>query len=106
MTGWQFAGAVALLAGGTYAIRLAGVTLRTRTTVSPLVEALLERSTMVLLIAVGLTGTLFEGTDLAGPARPVGVAIGVVAAWFKAPLVVVIVAAAASTALLRLAGVP
>lgn len=106
MTGWQFACAVALLAGGTYAIRVAGVLLRTKTTVSPQVEALLERSTMVLLIAVGLTSMLFEGTDLAGPARPIGVAVGVAAAWFKAPLVIVIVAAAASTALLRLVGVP
>lgn len=106
MSGWQFACAVALLAGGTYAIRLAGVALRARNSVSPMVEALLERSTMVLLIAVGLTSTLFEGTDFAGPARPIGVAVGAVAAWLRAPLVVVIVAAAASTALLRVVGVP
>ncbi|WOC12043.1 AzlD domain-containing protein [Gordonia sp. MP11Mi] len=106
MTGWQFAGAVTVLACGTYALRVAGLMLRTRTTVSPAVEALMERSTMVLLIAVGLTTTLFEGSALAGPARPIGVAIGVLAAWFKAPLVAVVVLAAAATAVLRLAGVP
>lgn len=104
MTGWQFAGAVALLAGGTYAIRLAGLVVRTRAQVSRAVEALLERATIVLLIAVALTGALFVGDDLSGPARPIGVAVGVAAAFVKAPLVVVIVAAAATTALLRLAG--
>lgn len=106
MSGWQFACAVALLAGGTYVIRLAGVMLRTKTTISPGVQALLERSTIVLLIAVGLTGAVFEGGEPTGPARPIGVAVAAVAAWFRAPLVVVIVAAAAVTALLRLVGVP
>jgi branched-subunit amino acid transport protein len=106
MTGWQFVGAVALLAGGTYAIRLAGLLVRTRAQVSRAVEAILERATIVLLVAVALTGALFTGDDVAGPARPIGVAVGVAAAWFKAPLVVVIVAAAATTALLRVVGVP
>ena len=106
MTGWEYAGAVALLAGGTYAIRLAGVYLRSRLTTSPAVEAAMERATIVLLIAVGLTGALFVGTDVAGPAKPIGVAVAVAAAWLRAPLVVVIVAAAATTALLRLVGVP
>lgn len=105
MTGWQFVGAVALLAGGTYAVRLAGLLLRTRAQVSPAVEAILERATIVLLVAVALTGALFTGDELAGPARPIGVAAGIAAAWFKAPLVAVIVAAAATTALLRVMGV-
>ncbi|GEE01634.1 hypothetical protein nbrc107696_22360 [Gordonia spumicola] len=105
MTGWQFAGALALLAAGTYGIRLAGLLLRTRVTVSPQVEAAIERATIVLLIAVALTGALFTGDELTGPARPIGVAVGVAAAWFKAPLVVVIIGAAATTALLRLMGV-
>lgn len=105
MTGWEFAGAVALLAVGTYAIRFAGLKLRTRVQVSPQVEELIERATIVLLIAVALTGALFTGDELAGPARPIGVAVGVAAAWFKAPLVVVIVGAAATTALLRAFGV-
>ncbi len=105
MSGWQFVGAVALLAGGTYAIRLSGLLLRARAQVSPAVEAVLERATIVLLVAVALTGMLFTGDELTGPARPIGVCIGVAAAWFKAPLVVVIVGAAATTALLRALGV-
>lgn len=106
MTGWEFTGAVAVLAGGTYLIRLAGSALRSRVEFTPRVEALFDRATVVLLVAVGLTGALFIGADLAGPARPIGVAVGVVAAWFRAPLVLVIGAAALATALLRLAGVP
>ncbi|AUH67647.1 MULTISPECIES: AzlD domain-containing protein [Gordonia] len=102
MTGWEFACGVAILAGGTYLIRVAGVRLRSRITVSPAVETLLERSTMILLIAVGLTGALFAGTELSDPARPIGVAAGAVAALLRAPLAVVIVVAAATTAALRL----
>jgi len=46
------------------------------------------------------------GTELAGVARPAGVAVGALLAWRRAPFVVVVVAAAATAALLRLAGVP
>lgn len=104
MTGWEFAGALAVLAGGTYGLRGAGPLLRARLDVSPRVEAVMERATIVLLLAVALTGTLFVGSDLDGPARPIGVALGVLAALFRAPLVVVIVVAAASTAALRAVG--
>ncbi|GAB16578.1 hypothetical protein GOEFS_006_00310 [Gordonia effusa NBRC 100432] len=104
MTGWEFAGAIALLAGGTYLIRVAGPQLRARLDVTPRVEAVLERATIVLLIAVALTSTLFIGSDVAGPARPIGVAVGILAAVLRAPLIVVIVAAAGTTAALRAAG--
>lgn len=104
MTEWQFAGAVALLAGGTYLMRVAGTALRARLDLSPATEAVMERATIVLLMAVAVTSTLFVGSDLAGPARPIGVAVGILAAVLRAPLVVVIVVAAATTAVLRVAG--
>jgi hypothetical protein len=42
----------------------------------------------------------------AGMARPAGVAVGAVLAWRRAPFVVVVFAAAAVAAGLRLLGVP
>lgn len=104
MTGWQFAGALGLLGGGTYLLRVAGPLLRARLNITPRTEAVLERATVVLLIAVALTSTLFIGSDLAGPARPIGVAVGILAALLRAPLVVVIIAASVTTALLRALG--
>ena len=45
-----------------------------------------------------------EGSGFAGVARPAGVAVGALLAWRRAPFVVVVLAAAATAALLRLAG--
>jgi hypothetical protein len=52
-----------------------------------------------LLVAIT---ALTEGHGFAGWSRPIGVAVGGVLAWRKAPLVVVLLAAAATDALLRL----
>ncbi|HEX7746127.1 MAG TPA: AzlD domain-containing protein, partial [Micromonosporaceae bacterium] len=46
------------------------------------------------------------GGAFAGVARPVGVLVGVVLAWRRAPFVVVVIAAAVTAAGLRLAGLP
>jgi hypothetical protein len=46
-----------------------------------------------------------EGTGFAGIARPAGVLVGALLAWRRAPFVVVVLAAAATAALLRLAGI-
>ncbi|MDG6692573.1 hypothetical protein QCE80_13755, partial [Staphylococcus aureus] len=59
-----------------------------------------------LLFAVALAATFYEGESFAGMARVLGVAFALFLAWRKAPLIVVIVAAAVVTALLRLAGMP
>jgi hypothetical protein len=63
-------------------------------------------SAIVLLAALVATSALTEGHSFAGIARPAGVLAGGVLAWRKAPFVAVVVAAAATAALLRLAGVP
>jgi hypothetical protein len=72
-------GAMLVLAIGTYAFRLAGPALRSRVEFPPAVEKLME--------------------------RPVGVLVGGLLAWRKAPFVVVVLGAAVCTALLRLVGV-
>ncbi|MEP9413224.1 AzlD domain-containing protein [Gordonia sp. VNQ95] len=96
---------VAVLAVGTYLLRIAGPALRSRVRVSAAAAALLDRAAVVLLVAVALTGAIYSGHDVAGWARPTGVAVGVLAALCKAPIVVVVVLAAATAAGLRAIGV-
>jgi hypothetical protein len=97
--------AVAVLAVGTLGFRLAGTALRTRVEPTPTVLTLVNRAVAVLFAALVATSLLEHG-HIAGVARPVGVAVGGVLAWRRAPFVVVVLAAAAVTAGLRLAGVP
>jgi branched-subunit amino acid transport protein len=96
--------AILALATGTYAFRLAGPLLRTRVHVPAAVRRVLETAAIVLLTALVATTALTAGHGLAGPARPIGVAVAGVLAWRKAPFLVVVLSAAAVTALLRLAG--
>ncbi|QES51822.1 branched-chain amino acid transporter [Streptomyces venezuelae] len=98
--------AMLALAGGTFLLRLSGPALRARVTFPQRAEKLLEVSAVVLLAALAATSALAEGADFAGVARPAGVAVGGVLAWRKAPFLVVVLAAAGTAALLRLAGVP
>jgi branched-subunit amino acid transport protein len=98
--------AILTLAVGTYTMRLAGVVLRDRLELSDHLQRLLPMAAAALLAALALTATLMEGAELAGIARPAGVAMGAVLAWRKMPFVVVVIAAAGTAALLRLAGVP
>ncbi len=98
--------AVVVLGAGTFALRLAGPVLRARVEPSPRVERLLAVSVAVLFAALVATATLLEEHGFAGPARPAGVAVAGVLAWRKAPFVIVVLAPAATTAGLRLLGLP
>jgi branched-subunit amino acid transport protein len=98
--------AILVLAVGTYTIRLSGVVLRDRLELSDTLQRVLPMAAAALLAALATTAALMEGVAFAGVARPAGVIVGALLAWRKAPFVVVIVAAAATAALLRLAGVP
>jgi branched-subunit amino acid transport protein len=98
--------AVLALAVGTYTMRLAGVVLGDRLELSGSLQRLLPMAATSLLAALALTAALMEGSGFAGVARPAGVAVGALLAWRRAPFVVVVLAAAATAALLRLAGVP
>ena len=96
---------IALLAGGTFLLRLVGFKLGSRMQLSASAQTLLSDAATTLLLAVALTVTLFEGQQFAGFARVIGVGCALFLAWRKVPLIVIIVAAAAVTALLRGLGV-
>jgi uncharacterized membrane protein len=93
-------GIVLSLAAGTYLIRITGLLLRGRIAVSPRVERLVDLGATALLVALVAVNTVDGGW-----ARPAGVVVGALAAWRRAPFVVVVVLAAATAALLRLAGI-
>lgn len=93
------------LSAGTYLMRLGGAKLGSRLALSERSQALLSDAATVLLFSVALATTFYEGEHFAGMARVLGVAFAVFLAWRKMPLIVVIIAAAVVTALLRLAGI-
>jgi len=96
---------IAILAIGTYAFRLTGPLLRHRVRIPDRLERLASTAAAVLLVALAATAALTQGHAFAGWARPAGVLAGGILAARRAPFPVVVVAAAATTALLRLAGV-
>jgi branched-subunit amino acid transport protein len=98
--------AIGLLAAGTYLFRLAGPVLRHRISIPPRLQRLLTVAASVLLTALLATDALTQGHGFAGWARPSGVLVAGVLAVRRAPFPVVVVAAMATTALLRLAGLP
>lgn len=97
--------AVLLLAAGTYAYRLAGPLLAGRLALSERLRHLLAVAAAVLLVALVATGALTQGHGFAGWARPAGVLVAGVLALRRAPFPLVVVAGAATTAVLRLCGV-
>jgi len=68
---------------------------------------IVERQLAIATLASALVATtaLTEGHGFSGFARPAGVLVAGVLAWRKAPFLVVVLAAAAVTALLRVLGV-
>ncbi|MPY78212.1 MAG: AzlD domain-containing protein [Actinophytocola sp.] len=98
--------AVVVLAAGTYALRACGPVLRERVRLPQRAEEAMTLAAVLLLAALVGTAALTEAGGFAGWARPAGVLVGGVLAWRKAPFVVVVLAAAGTAALLRLAGVP
>jgi branched-subunit amino acid transport protein len=97
---------IAVLAIGTYAFRFVGPVLAARVTLPDGLQRLTSVGSVVLLTALVATSTFIDDQHIGGPSRMVGVALGGILAWRRAPFVVVVVAAAACAALLRLAGVP
>jgi branched-subunit amino acid transport protein len=97
--------AVLMLAAGTYAFRVAGPLLRERVELSERLRVLLSTAALVLLAALVATASVMDGRHFAGLALPAGVLLGGVLAARKAPFLLVVIAAAACTAGLRLIGV-
>jgi len=98
--------ALLALAAGTYLMRLAGLLLRGRLRLPARVERYVDLGATALLVALVATAALLDGGAFAGWARPAGVAVGALAAWRRAPFVLVVLLAAATTAGLRALGVP
>ncbi len=99
--------ALVLLAAGTYAIRATGIVLRDRIVLPAWLSTLLPVAATTLLAALIATAIFTDAGHLdLGVARPVGVAVGVILAWRRLPFAVVVLGAAATAALLRLAGLP
>ncbi|MEV0154579.1 AzlD domain-containing protein [Micromonospora sp. NPDC050686] len=94
------------LAVGTYGFRAAGVLLHDQLDLPEWSRRLLPIGAAALLAALAATAALTEAAGFAGWARPAGVLVGLALAWRHAPFVLVVVAAAGVTALLRLLGVP
>ncbi|MFI7278866.1 AzlD domain-containing protein [Micromonospora chersina] len=93
------------LAAGTYGFRVAGVLLRDRLALPEWCRQLLPVGAAALLAALAATAALTEAGGFAGYARPAGVLVGLLLAARRAPFVLIVVAAAGTTALLRLLGV-
>jgi branched-subunit amino acid transport protein len=98
--------AILILAVGTFSLRIAGPMMRTRFELPERAEKVMAAAAVVLLAALVATAALTDGHGTAGIARPAGVLVGGVLALRKAPFVLVVVAAAATAAGLRLLGVP
>jgi branched-subunit amino acid transport protein len=97
---------VAVLALGTYLMRLAGVVLANRLTLPEPVQRLLSLAAVALLAALAVTAAFTEAGRAAGVARPAGVLVGLILAWRRLPFAVVVVGAAVTAAGLRLLGLP
>ena len=97
--------ALLVLAAGTYSLRLAGLVLRERLRLPARVERYVDLGATALLVALVTVSTLLDGDAFAGWARPIGVLVGGLAAWRRAPFVVVVALAAGTAAGLRALGV-
>lgn len=97
--------AIGVLAAITYSFRLAGPLLRGRVRISRGTEELFAGAAAILLVSLAATSALTQGHGFAGWARPAGVLVAGVLAARRAPFPVVVIAAAATTALMRLAGI-
>ena len=92
--------AILVLSGGSYLFKVAGFVAGDRLAkrLAP-VASLLPAALFAAIIAIM---SVVDGESLVVDGRLVGVAVGGVAVWRRAPFVVVVVAAMAATALLRL----
>ena len=96
-------GVVIALAIGTYMMRLVGPLLHRRVRFSERSRQLMSIAAITLLAAFVVTSTATESGEFAGCARVLGVVVAGVLALRRAPFVVVVLVAAATTAGLRFA---
>ena len=93
-----------VLAAGTYAFKVLGLIVIGDRKLPPVLDRCLALIPVALLPALIVSGTFSVGHDLVIDARAAGVGAAVVAAWRRAPLVLVIVIGVVVTALVRAIG--
>ena len=92
---------IILLTLGAYAFKVTGLVFLGGRSLPPMFERCLALIPAAVVTALVMKDTFTNGQDLVLDARALGIAVAGVAAWRKAPLIVVIVLGAAVTALLR-----
>lgn len=95
---------IIVLAVGTVLFKIAGPVLAGGRQPPPAVLRVIELLTPALLAALIVAGTFTQGQQLVLDARVVGVGVGALALWFRVPIVVALVLAAVSCALVRAIG--
>ena len=65
----------------------------------------MDRATVVLIGAVFATTAIFDGKDIADPARLIGVGVGVLAAILRVPMLLAVVIGMAVCAGIRMTGI-
>lgn len=95
----------AVLAGSVmcYLLKLAGLSVPEKVLANPRVQRIADLLPVALLAALIGLQTLSSGRSLVLDARLAGLAVAVVAQWRRAPFLVVVAAACATTALVRAA---
>lgn len=96
----------AVLAGsaGCYLLKLAGLSVPDRVLENRHVRRIAALLPIALLAALAATQTVTDGRALALDARAAGVAVAVLAVLLRAPFLLVVTAAAATAALVRVVG--
>jgi branched-subunit amino acid transport protein len=92
---------VILLTLGAYAFKVTGLVFLGGRSLPPMFERCLALIPAAVVTALVMKDTFTNGQELVLDARALGIAVAGVAAWRKAPLIVVIVLGAAVTALVR-----
>ena len=92
---------VILLTLGAYAFKVTGLVFLGGRSLPPMFERCLALIPAAVVTALVMKDTFTTGQDLVLDARALGIAVAGIAAWRKAPLIVVIVLGAAVTASVR-----
>ena len=94
--------AILLTAVGCYALKLGGLLVPARVLDHPAVQRVAHQLPVALLMALVAIGTFADGRSLVLDARAAGLGAAAVALFLRAPFLVVVIVAAAVTAVVRL----
>ncbi len=92
---------IILLAVGAYLFKVTGLIILGGRSLPPVFERCLGLIPAAIITALVMKDTFTVGQHLTLDARALGIAVAVIAAWKRAPLIVVIVLGAVVTALVR-----